>query len=408
MALFRNRKGLLRLTVVLLILAAFIVAGVIWLPVLGIEQPQGSGDWLNPYSPVGQQIATLYDVVYYIAVGVFVIVEGLLFYAIYRYRFRPGRERLIVPQVHGNTTLEITWTAIPALIVAGLVVLTFNTMTDIHDGPGNGPTSLNPAHRDQHAVAATLMGQAPAGALRVEAIGHQWWWEFRYPELGITTATMMHVPAGRAIEVFTTSKDVIHSWWVPQMTGKLDSVPGVMNATWFLAPAEAAIGQNIYHAQCAEFCGEQHAIMQFRVQVDTPEDFERWARQQVQPAPAINAELATRGQTLFATKGCVGCHALAGYPAQALAEAGLPPTAADPAPGKIGPDLTHVYSRPLIAGGALSLPLDNAQEARENMARWLRNPQEVKPGNLMASAIKPGVLTEEQVQALTEYLLTLR
>lgn len=361
--------------------------GVLLLPSLAFAAPKGSGDWLNPYAPVAKEISTLYGYVYYVAIAVFVIVEGLILYASFRYRLRPGTERKIIPQVHGNTMLEITWTAIPAIIVAALFVMTFNVMVDIQNGPTSGTTGQSQSHV-VHNAELTLAGQAPAGALQVIAIGHQWWWEFRYPELGITTATMMHVPAGRPVEVTTTSVDVIHSWWAPQMQGKVDAVPGVKNATWFQADANAAGTQNIYHSQCAEFCGTQHAMMQFRVQVDAPTDFDQWAKGQAAPAPATNADLTKKGEALFKSKACVSCHAIAGYPQ-------------DEAKGIVGPNLTHFWSRPIFAGGALELSPANVQT-------WLRNPEAVKPGNKMASVVKPGYLSEDDIQALSAYLETLK
>ncbi len=364
-------------------------------PSVAAADPRDTGNWLDPNSPVGSKIAVLYNYVYLIAIGVFVIVEGLLLYAVVRYRFRAGKEQQVVPQVHGNTTLEITWTAIPALIVAGLFVLTFNTMSEIQAGPDGGVASLNPNHV-AHNAELSLAGQAPAGALVVEVIGHQWWWEFRYPELGITTATFMHVPAGRPIEVVTSSRDVIHSWWVPKMTGKLDAVPGVTNATWFQATEPG-----VYHAQCAEFCGVEHAVMRFRVQVDAQADFDGWVANQQKLAPAAAEAQTKRGEELFKTKACVSCHAVSGHPDPAAAEN----------PAKIGPSLTHLMSRNIIAGDAMhwdANDLEGPAGARAKLSQWLHNPDQVKPGNLMSTVVKPGYLTDDEVQALVAYLLTLK
>lgn len=360
-----------------------------------LQPSQNTGDWLNPDTEIGKKIAQLYDYVYYIAIGVFVIVEGALLFAVIKYRFRPGREGAVVPQVHGNTALEITWTAIPALIVAGLFVLTFNLMNEIHAGPngdGSYTSSLNPQHVVAHNAIPSLTGQAPAGALKVEAIGHQWWWEFRYPELGITTANVMHVPPGRAIEVYTSSKDVIHAWWVPQMTGKQDAVPGVVNVTWFRTNLVDAGKKLEYYGHCTEFCGDEHGMMRFLLQVDSDTGFDAWAAQQIKiAAPAATPQLK-EGESLFVSKGCYGCHAIAGHPNK---------DAATDTGNKIGPNLTHFAGRQILAGGALT-------NTSANVSAWLRNPGAIKPGNRMSSAVKPGTLTPAQIEALTAYLVSLK
>ncbi|MBA3944313.1 MAG: cytochrome c oxidase subunit II [Herpetosiphonaceae bacterium] len=358
------------------------------LPALAFAAPKGSGDWLNPFAATAREISQLYGYVYYIAIAVFVLVEALILYASFRYRFKLNREGQTIPQVHGNTNLEITWTAIPAIIVAGLFIMTFNVMTNIQRGPDSGSTTVTAEHA-VHDAEQTLAGPAPAGALQVTAIGHRWWWEFRYPELGVTTATMMHVPAGRAIEVTTTSVDVIHAWWVPQMQGSLDAVPGVKTATWFVADANAVGQNNVYHAQCNEYCGTEHALMQFRVVVDTDAEFAAWAAAQAKPATPMNVDLAKRGEAVFAAKACVSCHAISGYPG-------------NQAVGITGPNLTHFYSRPVFAGGAFT------QNTPDTIKTWLRNPEAAKPGNIMSTVVKPGYLSDDEIDALTAYLTTLK
>ena len=327
---------------------------------------------------------------YYIAIAVFVLVEALILYAGYRYRFRPNREGQRVPQVHGNTNLEITWTAIPAIIVAGLFIMTFNVMTNIQRGPDSGSTTVSPEHA-VHDAEQTLAGPAPAGALQVTAIGHQWWWEFRYPELGITTATMMHVPAGRAIEVTTTSVDVIHAWWVPQMQGSLGCGARRQDGdVVYCRYAMRWVSNNVYHAQCNEYCGTEHALMQFRVVVDTDDDFAAWAAAQAKPARGDErAARRNRARRFLRRKPALAAMRSVAIPAtKRLASS--------------GPNLTHFYSRQVFAGGAFTA------NTPDNIKTWLRNPAAAKPGNIMSTVVKPGYLSDDEIDALTAYLTTLK
>ena len=279
---------------------------------------------------------------------VFVLVESALLVAIWKFRNRPGAAEPV--QTHGNTTLEIVWTIIPAFILAMIAVPTVRTIFQTAQKPG-------------------------PEALQVEVIGHQWWWEFRYPQLGITTAGELIVPMGRTVSLEMTTKDVLHSFWLPQFAGKRDVFPNRYNNLWF----KAEVTGN-FPAQCVEFCGIQHGRMAYRIISKAPEEFDAWAANFNQPPRDFSAdstapELVKTGQQLFTMKGCIGCHSL--YPA-------LPLT---------GPNLHHIGSRTWIAAGTL-------ENTDENMAKWIQDPQGWKEGVLMPNL----GLTDQETQALVAYL----
>jgi cytochrome c oxidase subunit 2 len=281
--------------------------------------------------------------------AIFLVVQGLLLYAVLRFRERdPGG---IPRQVRGHAGLELTWTVIPA------VILTFIAF----------PT-----------VAAIFRTQAPppGDALRVQVIGHQWWWEFRYPDLGIVTATEFHLPAGRPVSLEIRGADVVHSFWVPQLGGKRDAIPG-KETRIVLTPHTPGR----YYGQCAEFCGASHANMRHAAVVEPPEAFAAWvARQQAPAAAPPDGSPAAAGLEVYRRGTCIGCHTIRGVSA-----------------GVLGPDLTHLASRRTIAGGLLP-------NTPEHLARWLKNPPAVKPGSLMPDL----ALSDQDVAALVAYLQTLR
>ena len=323
---------------------------------------------------------------------VFVLVEGALVYAIFRFRGKPGDAE--PEQVHGNTVVEITWTVIPALILAVIAVPTVKAIFKENETPKGG------------------------NVLTVEVIGHQWWWEFRYPGLNLTTANELHVPVGRTVSLKMGAFDVVHSFWLPQFAGKRDVFPNRETRLWFTAeePGE-------YTGQCAEFCGIQHGRMAFRLVAQAPAAFDAWAghmktlgapvaaaatsadsirtataggtvQQQGAkhgaPAPAVadsakpaapaEDPLVAQGQKLFLMKGCVGCHSLVAYNAPK---------------GLLGPNLANVGARTYIAAGTLP-------NTDENLAHWIRVPQDVKHGVLMPNL---GV-TEDEAKALVAFLRT--
>jgi cytochrome c oxidase subunit 2 len=310
---------------------------------------------LLPASVEMDQTIFLYNLIFWLAVIVFVVVEGLLFWTVFRFRNRPPESAV---QTHGNTKLEIAWTIAPAIILAVIMGFTLQTMADIR-------------------------GPVAAQTLRVKAIGHQFWWEFRYPAQGVVTASEMVVPYGVPIEVEMESVDVEHGFWAPELFGKVDAIPGYTTRLRF-SPNQ--IGKSEYGGTCTQLCGAQHAQMRFVVKVVTQAEFDDWATAQLQPAPAADTLRgeAAAGAAAFveATNACVACHVIDGVP-QAV--------------GKVGPNLTHVGSRPFLAGGVLA-------NTPENLALWLKNPQGVKPGNLMRIA----PLDDQTVANLVAYLSALK
>jgi cytochrome c oxidase subunit 2 len=225
--------------------------------------------------------------------------------------------------------------------------------------------------------AGTLAGApfiSDENRVHVKIVGHQWWWEFEYPEFKFTTANELHLPANAIVSVDLESVDVIHSFWVPQLGGKTDAIPGRTNQMWFQA---GQIGT--FHGQCAEFCGIQHADMRFSVVVEPEDQFRAWVeRQQAQVAAKSGA--AAQGEQVFMTGACIGCHTIDGTKAV----------------GKVGPNLTHFASRDTFAGGSMA-------NNTENLRRWLQNPEREKPGNMMK--IVP--LAPDQIEALIAYLQSL-
>src|SRR5712672_234769 len=286
---------------------------------------------------------------------IFIVVFSLLTYVVVKFRSRAADTEREPAQVYGSTQIEIAWTIIPILIVVVLFLATARVIHAIQDAP------------------------KPATALEVTAIGHQFWWEFRYPALGIVTANELHVPVSSPAHPAPTflkllSADTDHSFWVPQLAGKTDLIPNRVNDTW-IDPRQTGV----YLGQCAQYCGTQHAKMLLRVSVDSPEDFDAWVRAQSQLANQDPKE--TAGRRVFETTACINCHAISG-------------TAAT---GRFGPDLTHLMSRQTIASGA-------AENTTENLHTWIQNPDAIKPGSLMP-AMK---LSDPDLDALVRYLETLR
>jgi cytochrome c oxidase subunit 2 len=292
--------------------------------------------------PPAEAIASLGFVVGAIALVIFVGVEGALVYAVWRYRSSRVDD---ARRFDRNTRLEIAWTAAPAFVLAVVFALTLGTLSEI-----------------------SFAGAEPG--LRIEATAHQWWWEFRYS--GVATANEMHVPVGTVVELELRSTDVIHSFWVPELGGKTDMIPGTTNTLRLLARRAG-----IYQGQCAEFCGVEHAWMRIRVVAESPDAFARWLATQGQPAGSAAGE----GGRVFLSEVCVSCHAVRGTPAH----------------GTAGPDLTHVGGRATIGAGVL--PSDLA-----SMRAWLADPQRYKPGSLM-----PRVpLSDAELDALAVYLVSLK
>jgi cytochrome c oxidase subunit 2 len=379
------------------------------------------------HSEFGHSVDVLTRRLLYMGLIVFFLIETLLVVILVRYRERDGNRE--AKQFHGNSTLEIGWTLIPAVILAFIAVPTIKTIFK-------------------------TQAKAVPGALQVEVIGHQWWWEFRYPQYGIITANELYLPVGRTANFALTTKDVLHSFWVPKLNGKRDLISNHTNYIWF-TPDSAYV----WNGFCAEYCGTSHAYMHFKVFTVTPSEFETWAAHQktnaigsappaaviakadtgkagsarvptaaapTTPTPVMNvsdtisgtfprAKLpewviprsptpatltfdqsatgdVTRGATLFKTAPCIACHTVRGVPTAA---------------GIIGPNLTHVGSRTTIAGGLYPNDLKHLQ-------LWIKNAPEMKPGSLMPlfgraeKGATPGVYTDQQIADLAAYLSSLK
>lgn len=310
---------------------------------------------------VADRLRDLYYPVFYVAVFVFFAVEGLLLFTIIKFRRRPNSTQLPV-QTHGNTRLEVGWTILPSLILAVIAVPTISTIVDL--------------------------AEKPANPLEVRVIGRQWWWEFQYKDPNDASKTVyaaneMHIPAGRKIYLTIESEDVIHSFWVPNLAGKQDAIPGRRNYLTF-----DALRPGVYQGECAEFCLDSHALMRFLVVAETQGNFDQWLLAQSQPGaiPSGSGSLA-RGRQLFTGQAnpainCFACHAVEGT-----------------TNGRVGPNLTHVGSRVTIGANRL-------ENTPENLVRWIKNPRAYKPGAKMPAW--EGTIADEDIKAIADYLQSLK
>ncbi len=298
-------------------------------------------------SDFARAINEVYGLITWVSVGIFAVVAVTLLYVIVRYRERDA-DRL-PRQIRGHSLLEIAWTIAPALVLLVIAIPTIQV------------------------IFRTQSAALPAGALEVTVLGHQWWWEFRYPALGVVTANELHLPVGRTAHLELRGPDVIHSFWVPRLGGKRDVVPGRLNTLTF-TPEEP--GE--YLGQCAEFCGVSHANMRMRVIVHPHETWPAWVT--AQQAAAKTGGDVTEGAAIFSRSACVGCHTIRGLSA-----------------GVVGPDLTHFGGRTTLAAGILP-------NTPDNVAAWIKNPPAIKPGAKMP----PLGLTDEQARAVAAYLLSLK
>jgi len=312
----------------------------------------------NIFAPESTPAKSIFDFSLFVLIItgiIFAVVFTLLVYSISRFRATSANASREPAQVYGSTQIELAWTIIPVLIVIVLFLATARVI---------------------HAVQDARM---PATAVEVTAIGHQFWWEFRYPKLGIVTANELHIPLSDPTHPTPTfllllSADTDHSFWIPQLAGKTDLIPNHPNRMW-MDPHRTGV----FLGQCAQYCGTQHAKMLLRVSVDSHEDFAAWVRSQQHPA--IRDEQVREGRRVFETTACINCHAISG-------------TAAN---GRFGPDLTHLMSRITIASGA-------AENTPEKLRLWIQNPDAIKPGSLMP-AMK---LTDGDLDAVVSYMQTLR
>jgi len=310
-------------------------------------------DSLSPEGPYARSIDELFWITFWIAVGVFVIVQGALLLSVFVFKEKP--ESPEPKQIHGNTKLEILWTVIPALILAAIAVPTVQTIFDL--------------------------AREPEDALKIEVIGHQWWFEYKYPDYGITTANVLVIPADKPVRLEMWSNDVLHNYWVPKLNGKRYLVPG--QTTYLNLHADSP---DEFWAQCGEYCGLSHSKMRGRVLSLSQKDFDIWVANEQQNATAFSNEdlsLAAEGQQVYLNAGCTQCHVVNGV--------------WDVQGDRIAPNLTHFAVRNVFAGAAL-------ENNRENLTRWLANPAEVKPGTFMPNL----ELTESEINALIAYLETLK
>jgi cytochrome c oxidase subunit II len=310
---------------------------------------------LDTRGPISSVIAFEWWIQFALGMVVYIVVVGILLYIIFNRGIRDrGTRDVEIVRDPGNQGISwILWggVIIPVVILAGLLGLSIFSH-----------------------ISLAAPDEAPV--LRVEVTGHRWWWEVRYPDEGIVSANEIHIPVGRPVEIHLTSRDVIHSFWVPQLAGKLDLNPGETNSMWLQANEPG-----IYRGICAEFCGLQHANMQFVVVASSEADFQEFLERESQHAPEPEDEQAIFGQQVFLNSSCVYCHTIRGTDAT----------------GELGPDLTHIASRLTIGAGIL-------ENNRGNLAGWIVDPQTFKPGNLMP----PNPMTGEELQALLAYLDTLR
>jgi cytochrome c oxidase subunit 2 len=316
--------------------------------------------------PAGDHAQRIYDLmvpIFWAALGVFVVVEGLLVYSVFRFRQRSANDAMPA-QIHGNTRIEIMWTIAPALILLVIAVLTFRTQAE---------NSVQ-----------------PADALKIQVVGHQWWWEFRYGDTQVVTANDVYIPTGQHVQFQMTSADVIHDPWMPKLAGKTDAIPGHTTLVSFRTDQPG-----IYRGLCAEFCGQQHAVMRFRVVAVPPDQFQRWIQQHQQPVgPALQpgttdaAQLGSgdplRGEKAFLNVKnlCITCHRIEGY---------------KEAVGVTGPNLTYFGSRTTIGAGALP-------NTPENLKAWIHNPGAIKSGNQMATVIKEGMISDQDLNDIVAFL----
>jgi cytochrome c oxidase subunit II len=400
---------------------------------------------LVPHSDLGREIDFLWNRLLLLGTIVFILVEGVLIYVVFRYRRRENQGP--PPQTHGSTKLEIAWTLIPAVILVFIAVPTVRTIF-------------------------ITQAQAAPGSLSIEVTGHQWWWEFRYPEYGVTTANEIYLPVGRTVNFRLRSADVIHSFWTPQLGGKRDVVTNRTNYIWYTP--DTSISSNVWNGFCAEYCGASHANMRFRVFTVSQQQFESWVAGQKMPAkygavapvsssggptppPLQGAAVTTppgaalgaaqssvaaasasagqtgyifprekipeyavphspippdlkftagltgnaaRGKQVFSSSACIGCHSIAGNPA---------------AMGTTGPNLTHVGSRSTIAAGRFP-------NAAAYLALWIKNARKMKPEVIMPTlgldeydpvlkakvTAAGGGLTDQQIADIVAYLTALK
>ncbi len=319
---------------------------------------------LDPASPATNSIVNLTILVFVVAGLIFLVVEGVLLYSVWRFRQCADEPTSEPPQVYGSQPIEVAWTAAPAMIVLFLVLVTTRTLWEVN------PTPPEPKP-DDHTLFVTVVAK-------------QWWWEYRYDEyngrkFGFITANELHIPASesgtpRPVHLMLQAADVCHSYWVPRLAGKMDAIPGHTNTLWLQCDQPG-----LYVGQCAEYCGTQHANMLIRVVVDPPDVFDRWLANEM--LPAVDDPAVAEGRKVFLSQSCVNCHRVRGTAAR----------------GSYAPDLTHLASRETLAAGMVQNNVDILRQ-------WIDDPQSIKPGCLMPAF----GLNKRDRDLLVRYLMSLR
>jgi cytochrome c oxidase subunit 2 len=328
-----------------------------WAAVIFAQSADRSLSPTNIFAPASTPARSIFDLsilVLSITAVIFLAVFGLLAYCVVKFRIRRHDDGREPPQVYGSNQVELAWTVVPVLIVLVLFLATAQVITAVQNA------------------------SRPNSAIEVTAIGHQFWWEYRFPDLNVVTANELHIPVSDAehpTPTFLTllSADTNHSFWIPRLAGKTDLIPNRVNTMW-VEPTQTGL----YLGQCAQYCGTQHAKMLLRVYVEPREEFDRWIQEQTRPARADAS--VSEGKKIFETTACVNCHNVAGTVAN----------------GQFGPDLTHLMSRETIAAGIVS-------NTPENLRRWIQNPETFKPGSLMPAM----GLGDRELNAVTAYMETL-
>jgi cytochrome c oxidase subunit II len=318
----------------------------------------GTPSALEPRGPAASHLASLWWVLFGLGAAIWLLVIGLLLAALLR---RRRGNCTTPPASHGGDTGR-NWVIRGGLILP-LIVLT------IVFGYSTYTLAAVEQQKDQKSV-------------HVKVIARRWWWEVHYPDQGVITANEIHIPVGQPVQVVLESADVIHSFWVPELHGKMDLIPTRINNITLQADQEG-----VYRGECAEFCGLQHAHMGFMVVADSIDDFNRWIANQQRPASAPLDPAAAKGQNVFSTAGCVFCHTVRGTDDKTIDRSGV----------DFGPDLTHLSSRLTIAGGIRT-------QNTGNLAGWIADPQHLKPGVLMPTPY----LNSQDLQDLLAYLATLK
>jgi cytochrome c oxidase subunit 2 len=320
---------------------------------------RGNQDVLNPAGIQAGRIESLWWILFWVTLAVFILVIGFLARTITGVNDdsillqKPAREDQA--REHGLQTGVVVAVSMTVVVVFALLVASISAGKAM----------------------ASLQSKTP---VTIEVIGHQWWWEVRYPDPVssnlVVTANEIHIPVGTPIVLNSTSQDVIHSFWAPNIQGKRDLIPGRLTTIWFQADREG-----VFRGQCAEFCGHQHAHMAFLIVAEPPEKFQQWLRLQRQPAVKPMDEVTSRGQQVFVSHTCVMCHSIRGTDAGS----------------NNGPDLTHIASRSTLA--AATIPNN-----RGYLAGWILDSQHIKPGNHMPQ----NPMASADFQALLAYMETLQ